>query len=124
MPGGNAQPTVAEPRSNLASTRAKTVNAVAFEVVDESGTARSSRSVAVCSVRASRPRLCFKVVPVKISCQGSTKEITTYAFLDGYCNETLCLQSLVAELGLKDMKPTSFTMTTANLDSVTKLGWT
>ena len=60
--------------------------------------------------------MCFKVVPVKISCRGSTKEITTYAFLDRGSDATLCLESLVQELGTKDMKPTSFTMTTVNLE--------
>lgn len=44
---------VAEPNSNLTSTMAKAVNAVAPEIVDESGTVRPSGSVAVCSVRAS-----------------------------------------------------------------------
>ena len=62
--------------------------------------------------------MCFKIVPVNISCQGSTKQITTYAFLDGSSDATFCLE----ELGLKDMKPmkpTSFTMTTANLEEET-----
>ena len=113
--GDNARQPVAEPHSNLAFTRAKTVNAVTPEVVDQSGTVRPSGSEAVCLVRASRPRVYFKVVPVKISCQGSTREITTYAFLDRSSDATFCLQSLAQELGMKGMKPTSFTMTTANL---------
>ena len=63
---------------------------------------------------ASRPRVCFNVVPVKISCEGGTKQITTCAFLDGGSSATFCLESLVQELGLKDIRPTSFTMMTAN----------
>ena len=58
--------------------------------------------------------MCFNVVPVKISCEGGTKQITTCAFLDGGSNATFCLESLVQELGLKDIRPTSFTMTTTN----------
>jgi len=36
--------------------------------------------------------------------------------LDGGSDATLYLESLVQELGSRDMKPTSFTMTTANLE--------
>ena len=112
----NAQQPVTELHSSPVPTMVKTANPVASPVVSESRTVRSSDSVAVCSVRASRPRVCFKVVPVKISCQGSTKEISTYAFLDGGSDATLCLESHVQELGSKDVKPTSFTMMTANLE--------
>ena len=86
----NAQEPVTELHSSQAPTMAKPANPVASPVVSESRTLRSSDSVAVCSVRASRPRVCFKVVPVKISCRGNTKEITTYAFLDGGSDATLC----------------------------------
>lgn len=58
--------------------------------------------------------MCLKVVPVKITREGGTKQITTCAFLDGGSDATFCLESLVQELGLKDIRPTSFTMTTAN----------
>ena len=112
----NAQEPVTELHSSQAPTMVRPANPLASPVVSESRTLRSSDSVAVCSVRASRPRVCFKVVLVKISCRGNTKEITTYAFLDGGSDATLCLESLVQELGSKDMKPTSFTMTTANLE--------
>ena len=93
-----------------------TVNQSTSPPVTESTRASFNSVVAVCSVRASRPRACFKVVPVKISCEGGTKQITTCAFLDGGSDATFCLESLVQELGLKDIRPTSFTMTTANLE--------
>ena len=114
VPGSNKRQPVTELHINLASTMQKTVNAVTSEVAGESRPVKPSRSVAFCSVRASRPTACFKVIPVKISCHGSTKEITTYGLLDGGSDATFCLQNLVEELGLKDMKLTSFTMTTAN----------
>ena len=59
--------------------------------------------------------MCFKVVPEKITGNCGTKEIITYAFLDSGLDTTFCLESLVEELELKDMKPTSFKMTTGHL---------
>ena len=44
------------------------------------------------------------------------RRITTCAFFDGGSDETFCLDSLVQELGLKDITPKSFTMKTANLE--------
>ena len=65
-------------------------------------------------VKASRPRVCFKVVPVKVSSATSRKELHTYAFLDGGSDTTLCLESLVQELGVTDAEPAEFIMTTVN----------
>ena len=62
----------------------------------------------------SRPRVCFKVVPVKVSSATSHKELDTYAFLDGGSGTTLCLESLVQELGVTDAEPAEYTMTTVN----------
>ena len=58
----------------------------------------------------------FKVVSVKITGNCGTKEIITHAFLDSGSDATFCLESLVQELELKDMKPTSFMMTTVNCE--------
>jgi len=58
--------------------------------------------------------VCFKVVPVKITGNCGTKEIITHAFLDSGSDATFCLESLVQELELKDMKLTSYMMTTVN----------
>ena len=52
--------------------------------------------------------MCFKVVPVKISGNCGTKEIITHAFLDSGLDATFCLESLVQELELTDMKPASY----------------
>ena len=51
---------------------------------------------------------------VKITGNCGTKEIITHAFLDSGSDATFCLESLVQELELKDMKPTSYMMTTVN----------
>ena len=79
-------------------------------------TTPSSEPVTVGVVRTSRPRVCFKVVPVKISSRNGRKEIVTYAFLDGGSDAGFCLESLVRALDLKDMKPTSFTMATVHCE--------
>ena len=102
-------------RSNQARTIVDMVNQSTSPPVSESTRASSNKPVAVCSLRASRPRVCFKVVPVKITCEGGNKQIATCAFLDGGSDATFCLESLVQWLGLKDIRSTSFTMTTANL---------
>ena len=58
----------------------------------------------------------LKVFPVKITGHCGIKEIITHAFLDSGSDATFCLESPVHELGLKDMKPTNFTMTTLRKD--------
>ena len=60
-----------------------------------------------------RPRVCFKVVPVKVSGPGSNKHLMTYAFLDSGSDTTLCLRSLIEELSLES-EPTNFTLSTVN----------
>ena len=91
-------------------------NSVPPPTVRDSTAAAFSHPVTVSTVRAGRPRVCFKVVPVKISGCGSTKEILTYPFLDSGSDATFCLESLVQELDLKDIKPTTFTMTRVNCE--------
>ena len=66
------------------------------------------------AVRASRPRVCFKVVPVRVSVPTSQKEFITNAFLDSGSDATLCLESLVQEFSIDDAKPVKYTMTTVN----------
>ena len=44
--------------------------------------AREPDPVTVAVLKAGRPRVCFKVVPVKIRCPGGTRKIITHAFLD------------------------------------------
>ena len=79
-------------------------------------TTPSSEPFTVGVVRTSRPRVCLKVVPVKISSRNGGKEIVTYAFLDGGSDASFCLESLVRALDSKDKKPTSFTMATVNCE--------
>ena len=55
---------------------------------------------------SSRPRVCF--VPVKASGPGGDKQLTTY-FLDSGSLTSLCLDSLVQELGLEN-EPADFTL--------------
>ncbi|KAL9978539.1 hypothetical protein ACROYT_G016066 [Oculina patagonica] len=77
-----------------------------------------SSTFAVSRVEAStssRPRVCFKVVPVRVSGPGGHKQLTTYAFLDSGSDTTLCLESLVEELSL-ECEPTDFTLLTVNYE--------
>ena len=108
-----AERSVTERCSPLMPTTVR-VNPATPPVLNESTAASPSDPVTVGAVRASRPRVCFKVVPVKITGNCGTKEIITHAFLDSGSDATFCLESLVQELELKDMKPTSFMMTTVN----------
>ena len=110
---GAAERSVTERRSPLVLTTAR-VNPVTPPVLNDSTAASSSDPVTVGAVRASRPRVCFKVFPVKITGNCRTKEMITHAFLDSGSDATFCLESLVQELELKDVKPTSFMMTTIN----------
>ena len=71
--------------------------------------------VNVCAVKASRPRVCFKVVPVRVSVP-DRQEVVTYAFLDCGSDATLCLESLVQELSIEDVNPVNYTMTTVNCE--------
>ena len=55
----------------------------------------------VATIGVNQPRICFKVVPVKIRSSSGEKEGTTYAFLDRQSDTTLCLSTLVDEPGLE-----------------------
>ena len=78
----------------------RTVAADGHNTANSSAVAISSSSVLVDAVRTSRPRVCFKVVPVTVSGQDSERKITTYAFLDSGSDTILCLKSFAEELGL------------------------
>ena len=83
-------------------------------LVTESSTFAASRdSVPTRAVMGGQPRVCFKVVPVKVSGPGSNKHLMTYAFLDSGSDTTICLRSLVEELSLES-EPTNFTLSTVN----------
>ena len=61
----------------------------------------------------SRPRVCLKVVSVKVSGLGSDKQITTYAFQNNVSDASLCLRGLLKESGLES-ESTDFRLTTVN----------
>ena len=63
--------------------------------------------------RNSRPRVCLKVVSVKVIGLGSDKQITTYAFQNNGSDATLCLRGLLKESGLES-ESTDFRLTTVN----------
>ena len=84
--------------------------------VSNNTTVPPGHPVTVGVVRARRPRVCFKVVPVKISGHSGSKEKVTYAFFDSGSDASFCLENLVRELGLKEMKPATFTMATVNCE--------
>ena len=65
----NMRQPVTKHQSNQARTIVDTVNPITFPPVSESTRASCNSPVAVCSVRAIRPRVCFKVIAVKISCK-------------------------------------------------------
>ena len=71
----------------------------------------SNAETTVALTGAGHPKVCFKVVPVRIQSPKGGKEITTYAFLDSGSDSTLCLDSLVDELGLEN-KEVNYTMIT------------
>ena len=80
-------------------------NAIAVEPTD---------TVTVSAIEGSRPRVCFKVVPVKVNAPQSDKQIITYAFFDSGSDATLCMESLVEELEIKPKRQARFTMSTVN----------
>ena len=99
-----ARTTAAKPQSQLSTS------------VNNSATVAHSDTVTISSVKASRPRVCFKVVPVKVSSRNSDKAVYTNAFFDSGSDATLCLNSLVNDLGIKDAKPTSYVMSTVDCE--------
>ena len=105
------------PSSNAVEGSANSSNVQAPNTKDSSPSMASAREqdlVTVTALEAGRPRVCFKVVPVKIRCPGGAREIITHAFLDSGSDASLCLDSLAREIGVTDMKPISYTMTTTN----------
>ena len=87
---GAAERSVMEQRSPPVPTTVR-VNLVARPVLYDSTAASSSNPVTVGAVRADRPRVCFKVVPVKITGSCGTREIITHAFLDSGSDAIFCL---------------------------------
>ena len=77
-----------------------------------STTTPPSEPVTVGVVRTSRPRVCLEAVPVKISGRNSAKEIVTHVSV----HASSCLEGLVRELDLNDMKSTSVTIATVNCE--------
>ncbi|CAB3984661.1 Hypothetical predicted protein [Paramuricea clavata] len=67
----------------------------------------------VATIGVNQPRVCFKVVPVKIRSPNGEKEVTTCAFLDSGSDTTLCLSTLADELGLESTA-VDYTMVTMN----------
>lgn len=107
------------PRNSFVRTSARTAtarpgNQPSASAVSSSATTttKSNKPVTVSTVGVSRPRVCFKVVPVKVSSRNSNKAVTTYAFFDSGSDASLCLESLIEELDVKDSKPTTYTMST------------
>lgn len=84
-----------------------------LETNKESDSLQAAVNVTVGVVGIRHPRVCFKVIPVKVSSGRSAKEIVTYAFLDCGSDTSLCLKSLMEELEAQG-RPVEFTMTTAN----------
>ena len=59
----------------------------------------TEESVPVSAVQSSFLRVCFKVVPVRVTGPGGDKQETNYAFLDSRSDITVCLLELVKDLG-------------------------
>ena len=77
---GTAVEAVADPRS-VPRSIATNIGSGTPPRVSNNTTVLPGHPVTVGVVRAGRPRVCFKVVPVKVSGHSGTKEKVTYAFL-------------------------------------------
>lgn len=75
---------------------------------------REQDLVMVVVFEVGRFRVCFKVVLVKIRCLGGVREIIMYVFLDSGLDVLFCLDSLVCEIGVMDMKLISYIMIIIN----------
>lgn len=84
--------------------------------VNNNATVTNIDKISVGTVETSRPRVCFKVVPVKVSSKSGDKVVYTNAFFDSGSDATLCLDSLVNELEINDPRPTSYVMTTVDCE--------
>ena len=110
----NQQPVI-HGQSSVGGTAATLTESNPPPVIESSTFAVSRDSAPVEASTSGRPRVCFKVVPVKVSGPGSNKQLMTYAFLDSGSDTTLCLESLVEELSL-ECEPTDFTLSTVNYE--------
>lgn len=103
-----------ESRASSTSGRATAPDRTTTTLISSSSTSATSRETGlVGAVQTSRLRVCFKVVPVRVSAAGGSKQVETYAFLDSGSDTTLCLRELVDELGV-DCEPCNFTIATVN----------
>ena len=57
------------------------------------------------------------IVPVKVKCAGSSRTVTTYAFLDAGSNTTFCTEELLKQLGVKGKRTTVSLTTLQNEDN-------
>ena len=74
------------------------------------------------AIGSSRPRVGFRVVPVRVrGCDGGP-EVETCAFLDNGSDTTLCLKGLVQRLGLNGT-PKHFTLSSVNSESSPRVGY-
>ena len=110
----NQQPVI-RGQSSVGGTAATLTESNHPPVIESSTFAVSRDSAPVEASTSGRPRVCFKVVPVRVSGPGGNKQLTTYAFLDSGSDTTLCLESLVEELSL-ECEPTDFTLSTVNYE--------
>ena len=60
-----------------------------------------------------KPRVCLRILPVRITNNDGTHRVDMYAFIDNESDTPLCTNSLVQKLHLKH-KPTEFSLTTVN----------
>ena len=84
----------------------------AAKSVEPSQTSTQSSSCGATS-SVKQPRVCMKIVPVKVSGIDGGTEVETYAFLDGGSDTTLCLNELVDQLSLNGAS-TNFTLSTVS----------
>ena len=56
---------------------------------------KENNAAAVTAGKIENPRICFKVVPVRVWSPENNKEAIVYAVLDSGSDSTLCLESLV-----------------------------
>jgi len=110
----NQQPVI-RGQSSVGRTAATLTESNHPPVIESSTFAVSRDSAPREASTSSRLRVCFKVVPVRVSGPGGNKQLTTYAFLDSGSDTTLCLESLVEELSL-EREPTDFTLSTVNYE--------
>lgn len=111
----NAQAREVAPEIQEGTTSVKTTSQSTPPTVSPNAIAvEPNDPVTVSALDVSRPKVCFKVVPVKVSTPQSDKQIITYAFFDSGSDATLCTESLMDELQIKTKRQARFTMSTVN----------